>query len=387
VKNSTRDAQPERRLRVLVVLQGSGGGIGRIERLLIEMLRELRARGRLEFELLARELVSANLQSLRRPSGRPPTSKAAFALRALARFVLWRPDIVIFTHVNHAPIALAMRRLRPSTRQVVLVYGWDVWFGLSRLKQSALREAEAIWSISDYTTDQLVQITGIPLERVKLLVPGLTAAQADAFITPLTRADRDGNEPWLLSVARLDAGERQKGIDHVLNAMYELRTKLPQVRYRIVGDGSDRARLEGIARDLGIDDRVEFLGHIDFPELAELYKSCEVFILPSAQEGFGLVYVEAMAAGKPVIAAQAGAVPEVVVDGQTGLLVEYGNETAIADAIARLCAAPELGRRLGSAGRERFLERFSFERVKARFDELLGEVVATSRESVPKRGI
>lgn len=384
MRNPTGDAARGRRLRVLLVLQGSGGGIGRIELLLIEMLRVLHARRRLAFEGVARQEHPEYLESLFGRARRRPASKVAFALKVLARFVAWQPDVVIFTHVNHASLALAMRVLHPKTRQVFVVYGWDVWFGLSRLKQRVVSQAEAIWSISDYTTDRLVQTTRIPAARVKLLAPGLTIAQAEALAQPLNKADRGGDERWLLSVARLDGSERQKGIDHVLKALHRLRTKVPEVRYRIVGEGSDRERLEGIAKDLGIDDRVDFLGWSGQAELADLYRSCDLFILPSAQEGFGLVYVEAMAAGKPVIAAQAGAVPEVVVDGQTGILVEYGDEAALAGAIAHLCADSGLSCRLGAAGRQRFLDRFSFERVMTRFDELLGEVVNASRESVAR---
>lgn len=386
MRNPTGDDATGRRLQVLVVLQGSGGGIGRVELLLIEMLRVLHARRRLSFDSVARQEHPENLQTLSGPARGRPVSKVAFALRVLARFVALRPDVVIFTHVNHAPLALAMRVLHPDTKQVFVVYGWDVWFGLSLLKQRTLRRAEEIWSISDYTTERLVQTTGIPTEHIKLLAPGLTIDQTKALAKPRSDSDPTDRKRWLLSVARLDSGERQKGIDHVLKALQRLTSMLPDLRYRIVGEGSDRERLEGIAKGLGIEDRVDFLGRVDPSELAELYSSCELFILPSAQEGFGLVFIEAMAAGKPIIAARAGAAPEVVEDGQTGLLVEYGDDAAIAAAIARLWGDSALSRKLGSAGRERFLERFSFDHVTARFDELLGKVVSESRESVARRG-
>lgn len=375
-----------RRLRVLVVRQGGGGGIGRIERLFIEVLRALQGPRSVGFDEVARqpdpEEPVPTQPSVRRRGG----SKFAFAIKVLARFMVWRPDVVILAHVNHGSLALLMRVLRPGTRQVFIVYGWDVWFGLPRLRRRAVRRAEAIWSISDYTTEQLIQSTGVSRDRVRLLAPGLTADHA-AALAPAAEPSEGGNpERWLLSVARLDADERQKGIDDVLKAMHRLSRMLPNLRYRIVGYGSDRARLEGIARDLGIEDRVEFAGRVDFPELAELYKSCEIFVLPSAQEGFGVVFAEAMAAAKPIIAARAGAVPEVVVDGQTGILVEYGDDAAIAAAIERLSADPELAHRLGAAGRQRYVELFSFERVKARFDELLRDVVRNSRELAAMHG-
>jgi glycosyltransferase involved in cell wall biosynthesis len=358
----------------MVVRQGGGGGIGRIELLFVEMLRRLGPKRQLEFEEIARQSAQGRQDS-----------KIAFAAKVLARFLALRPDVVILAHVNHGVLAVVMRMLRPKTRTVFVVYGWDVWFGLSRMRQKAVRQAEAIWSISDYTAEKLVETTGVSPARVKLLAPGLTEEHAKTLTDPSNPADRNGDGRWLLSVARLDASERQKGIDHVIKAVHGLMGELPELRYRVVGYGTDLERLEGIAKDLGIADRVDFAGLVDFPELADLYKSCEVFVLPSNQEGFGVVFLEAMAAGKPVIAARAGAVPEVVVDGQTGVLVDYGDETALEDAIARLLADSDLRQRLGSAGRDRYLQRFSFDRVMARFDELLGELITPSRESVATR--
>jgi len=364
----------ERSLRVLVVRQGGGGGIGRVELLLIELLRGLSTRRPLVFEAMARQ-----------PAQGRPASKVAFALKVLARFAVTRPDVVILAHVNHGALALAMRALHPNARQVFVVYGWDVWFGLSRTRRRAVRQADAIWSISDYTTDRLVETTGVAANRVRLLTPGLTRDQAQELTAPPNAGDKVGGR-WLLSVARLDATEKQKGVDHVLNALHLLRNTIPDIRYRIVGYGSDRGRLERIAKELGIEDRVDFAGVVDVHELSELYKSCEIFVLPSGQEGFGMVFLEAMAAGKPIIAARAGAVPEVVLDGQTGILVDYGDESALARAIERVCTDHELGARLGSAGRQRFLERFTFERVMGRFGDLLEEVAKPSRESVARRG-
>jgi glycosyltransferase involved in cell wall biosynthesis len=162
-------------------------------------------------------------------------------------------------------------------------------------------------------------------------------------------------------------------VDHVLEAMHKLRRELPELAYTIVGDGGDRPRLEALARSLRVDQRVTFAGWQNHFELAEAYRACDVFVLPSAQEGFGLVFLEAMATGKPVLAARAGAVPEVVVDGETGVLVDYGDVDALAAAILRLSRDAGLRRTLGEAGRKRFLEQFSFEQATNRVGELVRE--------------
>ncbi len=354
-----------------------------MERLFIEALQRLGTLRELTVEDVVR-VPEPEPSSSRR---RQPHSRGRFGMSVLARFITQRPDVVILAHVNHGALALAMRALHPKTRQVFVVYGWDVWFGLSRPRARALRQADVIWSISDYTTERLVQSTGVSAKRVRLLTPSLTNAQADALAKPSKSPARQDDQPELLSVARLDATEREKGIDHVIGALHKLRNNLPHVRYRIVGDGDDRQRLERLARDLGITDRVAFAGRVDDEELADMYRSCDVFILPSKQEGFGIVLAEAMAAGKPVIGARAGAIPEVVIDAKTGILVEFGDEEAIADAIGRLSGDPDLRQRMGSAGRERFLQWFTFKRFVARFDELLDEVIRVSDESVARPGM
>jgi phosphatidylinositol alpha-1,6-mannosyltransferase len=253
-----------------------------------------------------------------------------------------------------------------------MVYGWDVWFGVSFLRKVALGQVDGAWSISQYTAEKMAETTGYPAGRISLLVPVMSPEQARAFAPPtLARPVSDG-KVRLLSIARLDPTERQKGIDHVLQAMQKLRLELT---YSIVGDGGDRRRLEQLARSLGVGQRVNFAGWYNDFELSAMYRECDVFVLPSAQEGFGLVYLEAMAAGKPVIAARAGAVPEVVVDGVTGVLVDYGDIESLAAAIDRLSNDEALRRKMGEAGRMRFLENFGFEQATRKVAALLQDII------------
>ena len=145
----------------------------------------------------------------------------------------------------------------------------------------------------------------------------------------------------------------------------------PRATLVVAGDGDDRERLEAKARALELGDRVRFLGRVSDADLAALYRGCTLFAMPSAGEGFGLVFLEAMREGKPVIAGE-GAAREVVEDGVTGIVVDPASPDALLAALRRLFAEPETRARMGEAGRARLAARFTAERFRDRFLEALG---------------
>jgi len=148
---------------------------------------------------------------------------------------------------------------------------------------------------------------------------------------------------------------------------------IPDVRYVVVGDGSDLARHRRLADELGIGDRVEFTGSVSDKVLRGYYRDSDIFVLPSASEGFGFVFLEAMHFRKPIVAANSGATPEVVRDGETGLLVDYGNAEQLAAAITSLSQDADLQKRLGEAGRARLQQNFTFDQFRKRFRQILSQ--------------
>jgi glycosyltransferase involved in cell wall biosynthesis len=145
----------------------------------------------------------------------------------------------------------------------------------------------------------------------------------------------------VLSVARLEAG---KGLDVLLRAA----AHLPEATFAIAGDGPERVVLEALARALGVDERVRFLGFRN--DVEALLAGCDVFVLPSLDEGFPLSVLEAMAACRPVVASDVGGVPEAITHDETGLLVPPGNPDALAAALARLLDDAPTRRRLAISG-------------------------------------
>ena len=180
----------------------------------------------------------------------------------------------------------------------------------------------------------------------------------------------DSNRPIVLTLARLDP---QKGLYELLDAA----VRVPSAIFVVAGEGPERERLENRARSLGISGRVHFLGHRE--DVPELLAASDVFVLPSLFEGLPLSVLEAMAAGKPVIATAIGGTREAVRDGETGLLVPPHDAAALADAIRSVSSDPPLAARLGAAGQERARREFSAERMVRQVEQLYDTVLATRR--------
>jgi phosphatidylinositol alpha-1,6-mannosyltransferase len=157
----------------------------------------------------------------------------------------------------------------------------------------------------------------------------------------------------LLTAARL---VRRKGIDTVLNALPLVVRQAPQVQYAIVGSGPERDPLEALSNELGMRDRVHFLGHLEDREVVIAYNECYAFVMPAryehpSVEGFGLVFREANACGKPVVGARTGGVPDAIEHETTGLLVEPDDPSELSQALLRLLDNPSFARDLGQQGR------------------------------------
>ena len=219
------------------------------------------------------------------------------------------------------------------------------------------RRADAVITVSRYCAERLDELYGV---RNAIVVPELIDLNAWRNLFKANPAPPGHSKFTILSVCRFYPRKR---LDILLRAAKLLRKTIPELEIRIVGNGPEHDRWLAICRELALERIVQWLGDATLARLAEEYNRCDVFCLPSVQEGFGIVFLEAMAAGKPIVAARAAAVPEVV---RNGILVEPENPEALADAILRLYRDPDLGRSLGSAG-ARDVEEFEMNRVAARF--------------------
>jgi phosphatidyl-myo-inositol dimannoside synthase len=225
----------------------------------------------------------------------------------------------------------------------VMTYGKEIWVPLSKPLQRALQSADQIWTISRYTRDRACEANGLDPQRFRLLP---CAVDGDRF-SPGAKSSKlvekyglSGSRV-LMTVARLWSGDRYKGVDMTLRALPAIAQAVPTVKYLVVGRGDDQARLEQLADELGIRDRVVFAGFVPTDALVEHYRLADAYVMPS-QEGFGIVYLEAMACGVPVVAGNADGSADPLQDGRLGWQVPHRDPDAIAQAcIELLNANPE----------------------------------------------
>ena len=228
-------------------------------------------------------------------------------------------------HIGQAPIALLIKLLRPKIKYYVVAHGIEAWGPLSPLKRLALKAATKVICVSEYTKIQLEKQVKFKPGRVTVLYnaldPRFTIEPGEALTL---------QPPVILTVTRLSHADRYKGVEHLIEAMPTILKSLPTATLRIVGRGDDQVRLQKLATKLGVNgSSVIFLGYVSDAEMKNEMGRCNLFALPSRDEGFGLVYLEAMARGRPCLGTRSGAAPEVIREG-TGVLTDYGNIPEIA---------------------------------------------------------
>jgi len=236
----------------------------------------------------------------------------------------------------------------------------------ARWERRNVHAAERVIVPSRYSASVASEVYDVPAARIAVVPEPIDLTEWRRRFAAAVPA-RPG-APTVLAVARMYPRKR---LDDLLRAARALRARIPDLRVRIVGEGPESARLQTLARRLGLDGTVTFLGEITRGALAVEYAGADCFCLPTVQEGFGLVFVEAMAAGLPIVACRAAAVPEVVEDGRTGLLVSPGSPDELAMALETVLGNDGLRAALGAAGR-RCVEAYDLERVARRLLETLG---------------
>jgi phosphatidyl-myo-inositol dimannoside synthase len=295
---------------------------------------------------------------------KPALIRAALAVARAAR-------LAYLNHPNLAPLGLAMRALNPGARYIVSTYGTEVWEPLPSVRGFGLQWADRVTAIAEFNAAKVAALQRIAPERIAI-VPCALDPEFSAPSEVTSPRPGPGEPPILLTVARLEGPERgeYKGVDTVIEAMPEVLAAFPGVRYVVVGDGDDRPRLEELARRCGVDERVAFAGAVDAAALRAFYETCEIFVMPSKTEGFGIVFLEAMALGKPVVGGNHGGTPEVWTDGTAGFLVDHGDVHALAGRLKLLLGDSDLRARMGAAGRALVASNFTFARFRQNFGAL-----------------
>lgn len=241
-------------------------------------------------------------------------------------------------------------------------------------------EAARVIVNSDFTRDELMKLCGDAVRAVKIS-PGVDARmfQAGPRDAAIQSALGLEGKVVLLSVGRL---QRRKGHDHILLALPGILRQVPELVYVVLSTGEEEARLKGLARDLGIADHVRFVGEVAFQDLPRYYNTADIFILANRQlddgdvEGFGIVFLEAGACKRPVIAGASGGTGDAVREGVSGYRIDAANVAEIERAVVTLARDAKLREQLGEAGREIVEGEYTWEKVVERTLEVDAEIVA-----------
>jgi glycosyltransferase involved in cell wall biosynthesis len=359
------------------------GGIQRISCQVATVLDQLGKRTRVTSRMLS--LTNSPGQHILSVAGNSVVFRGfgyrrlSFALRALAD--LWCSHVAYIAHPNLSSVALIAKMLKPNLQYILATHGTEVWTRLPLIPRLALKHAYCVTAPSRFTAERVRRVQQIEANKVVVLPWAVETRFLIGEKTARPATVPEGK--ILLTVARMLASEQQKGIDTVIESLPAILRTVPNAFYLIVGDGDDRPRLESLAKQLGVADRVLFVGTAaDSDELIAYYDACDVFVMPSQQEGFGLVFLEAMARAKPVIAANVGGATDVVSDGRTGFLVDYGDHNQLADLSVRLLRDKQLCGQMGEAGRQRVENELCPELFERRLSALLSNALQQTANEI-----
>ena len=343
-----------RRVLAVPIMGDRGGGVGQVSQLLWDSMKDTWP-GRVDLVTLLRNghIVPT------------PVDKLRFGLDLASRQAISRPRCVVFSHLGLAQ----MEDYVPEAFQVpyaIFLHGIEVWRPLEPRELDVLRGASLRIANSAFTA-----------QAAKAANPGI----GDIEVCPLSLPKRarhaaagDASRYFsrsVLVVGRLASSERYKGHEQLLRCWPAVTARVPDAELVIAGDGDDLPRLKSIAADAGVSASVRFTGFLTREDLDAEYGNAALFAMPSRGEGFGIVYLEAMAHGLACIGSIHDAASEVIVDGETGVLVDPDNTLSLSQSIATLLTAPDLRMAMGAQGRTRVDRHFRYEHFRDRVTSLL----------------
>ena len=363
-------------MKILVLVTDAFGGTGGIAQYTRDFIAALASYHETETVTVIPRLITRELQPL------PPrvtqlseaaSGKTRFGLTVLRAAQKNSFDWIVCAHINLLPAAVAAATLSRG-RIILLTYGIEVWSPRNVLFRRLLKSVFGFIAISEITLEKMSAWARIPTSRSFLIPNAIDLSRYTLGPRSETLVSRLGLSGMriLLTLGRMDAAEQAKGFDEILDVLPLLLKEMPDVAYIAAGDGSDRARLEAKASTLRLRANVVFPGYIAEDEKLDYYRLADVFVMPSRLEGFGYVFLEALAVGKPVIASKVDGSREAVRMGAWGTLVDPANPAELLAAIRESLIHPRVPPRTE-------LEYFSTSQFEKRCHDALDSLAAFSR--------
>jgi len=268
----------------------------------------------------------------------------AFGLLLLAVALLEGPSLILSAHANFSPVAAWLQKWK-GIPAVISAHGIEVWNLAHGRIREALGQVRKILPVSEHTRRRMEKRIGLPADKFTLIPDTYDTQKFRLGPAPADLRKRLGLEgkKVVYTLARLDPGERYKGIDEVIAVLPDVVKEVPELAYVIGGKGADRSRLEEKARALDVSDRVIFAGFVPEAEKADYYRLADLFVMPGWGEGCGIVYLESAACGVPVLGSTLDASAEVIERAGIGEAVNPKNPEELKAAIVRMLKKPMRG--------------------------------------------
>jgi len=273
---------------------------------------------------------------------------------------------IIIGHLNFSSLALFIKIFNPFSKTFLILHGIECFKKLNIFKKSNLLFVNNFISVSNFTKNKFLENNKFLKNKKFFILPTYIEFKDKIDYEKLPKGK------IILSVCRLDKTEKYKGIDKVIKVMPDILKEFPDTYYIIVGDGDYRKNLEKIAEELNLKEKVIFKGFVSEEKLNFYYKNCDLFILPSKKEGFGIVFLEALSFGRIVIAGNKDGSKEALLNGEIGILIDPENVEEIKDKIIKVLKK-EIDERFFDENflKNKVFENFSYEKFKERIKFLI----------------
>lgn len=302
--------------------------------------------------------------------GQPTLGRLRLALTLAWSLLRGRYRHVVCGHALMLPLVGPLCQLF-RVPYTVMIYGKEVWSPLPPAQRRALQRATGLWVNSRYSRDRACEANDLHPRQIHMLpciVDSATFTPGEKSPQLLEKYGLQGSRV-LMTVARLWPGDIYKGVDITIRALPYIANVFPNVKYLVIGRGDDQPRLAQLAQDLGVSDRVVFAGFVPSEDLVAHYRLADAYVMPS-QEGFGIVYLEAMACGVPVLSGDADGSADPLQDGRVGWRVPHRDVDAVAQACIEMLKGKDQ-RCDGAWLRQETLAHFSAASLKRQMAEML----------------
>jgi glycosyltransferase involved in cell wall biosynthesis len=266
--------------------------------------------------------------------------KTIHSCAKILQAAIWqRPQLLVLTELNYYLVVCQWVKRLLGIPYWVVVHGLEAWDLKNLAYKAALQTADRVVAVSHYTRDRILREGYLDPAQISVLPNTFDASQFQVKPKPdylLQRYGLSPEQPVILTVTRIQRFAQYKGYDKILRALPAIRQQVPNVRYVLAGKGDDLQRVQALIQSLGVQDCVTLAGFVPDAELSDHYNLCDVFAMPSKNEGFGIVYLEALASGKPVLAGNQDGAIDPLMGGELGCLVNPDDETAIAENLIQI---------------------------------------------------